>query len=184
MSLTTLKEHISNIDRCFVSDRPRVDEVLKPDSLAGRVEKIREAEDQLIRIRKCRTAPDVFREFAVDAAGAKVEEMFLGKTSSSRQRAQETVLEYALGTPIRRSASMSLNVSEMPEGEIENEIKELMGELGFARFEGKTSRLLIGPQRIKRPVEVIDHISSSGGSGELCEVDGPDPLSPRREPSG
>lgn len=181
MSLPKLKTLLRDIDDCYLSDRPRLDEVIVPERLEKKVEELREVSDFQTRIRKCRTAGDVFREFSVDAAAAKVDEMKFAKTSSSRQRAQETVLEYALGKAVQRSLSMTLKVSDMQEEELEHEIRTLMGELGFAGSEGASSRLLIGTQGGERPLEIVEVSSSPGSPRELCEVSGSHPVSPGGE---
>lgn len=183
MSLTTLKSELKKIDSAFISDRPTVDEVIRPDKLEEKVEKLRDLDQTIVRLRKCRTAADVFREFSVDAAGAKVEEMMFGKNSQSRQRAQETVLEYALGKPIQRSMSLSLKVSDMPEEELEDEIRSLMGELGFQRSQGTSSRLLIGTQGTEGPLTPENDQTQSGSPRGLCEIPSPDPSDPGGEPS-
>jgi len=177
MSLATLQSLLHSVDRCFLPDRPVVEVVTKEDS--------RELiQDTAGRLQKCRTAGAVFREFAVDAAAAKVEEMKHGKTSSARQRAQETVLEYALGKAVQRNLSMTLKVSDMGEEELTHEIRTLMGELGFAGSQGASSRLLVGAQGRERPIEALEVSTSPRSPAELCEVVRPDKTDPGGEQTG
>jgi len=178
MSLATLQSLLVSVDRCFLPDHPVVGEVLTKEDRRNAFT------DTTGRLEKCRTAGAVFREFAVDAAAAKVEEMKHGKTSSARQRAQETVLEYALGKAVQRNLSMTLKVSDMGEEELTHEIRTLMGELGFAGSSGASSRLLVGTQGREGPLEVAQVPTPSRSPAELREVLRPDPPDPGGEPTG
>lgn len=96
------------------------------------------------RFRTCRSAGAVFSEFAMDAAMEKVQEALHGRTSEARQRAQETILAYALGTPIKRSMSLSFNTSDLSDEELRHDIRRLLVDLGFQKSERAASQILIG----------------------------------------
>lgn len=152
MGLPNLKSRLHDVDRCFQSDRVTIEDVVRPERLQDKIDRVNEVEETLARMQECASAADVFRTFSVDAAKAKVMEMFYGKTSQSRQRAAETILEMGIGKPVQRIASLSLRVSDMKEEELNGEIESLMRELGFASGEGKATRLLIGPKGKPGPI--------------------------------
>jgi len=160
------------IEKCFYGKKK---EVIKPPNVP--------------RLEKCNTAQDVFREFSSDAAAGKVEEMLKAKTSSDRQRAQETILGYGLGKPINRSLSYSVQLGDVTEEELNHGIKSLLYELGYTSGEGTSDRVFIGLKGAKRPVTITEVQTSStatrgdnGISGEILEIDKEDKDLPNGEP--
>jgi len=160
--MQTLRHALLGIDRCF---EVRETFVARP-------------------IAKYRTAQEVFREHAVEIAMAKVEEARIAKTSQARQRAQETVLEYALGKPINRSITLGARISEATEEELDNDIRSLAIELGLAAGEGTSSRILIGPKRSEGYFETPSISPQSGVSRKLPPKSQEDPHLPDGESGG
>lgn len=107
------------------------------------------------RVQKLKSAGEVMADFSPDAAKLKVVEMYHAPESGERQRAQETVLNYALGRPVERRMSMEMKVSGSSDKEIDNEINRLLAKFGFQGGEGETTSLII----------------SQGGSGEPGETE-------------
>jgi hypothetical protein len=171
MTLQKLKRAVLGIDRVFLTDRIDVSDVVMAGDAAKplreKIEKAQKSEQAVDRIRRCRTASQVFLEFSIDAAAAKIDEMLHGKTSDSRQRAQETVLEYALGKPVNRILSISGKIADAADDELEHDIRRLLAELGFAKGEGATSRLLVGTQDGTGRFEVASLSTESGISAEV-----------------
>lgn len=164
-----LREMMAGIDECFVVDTVTVGDVyLGGVEFKEKVSRVERVEGMLERIRGCKTAHSVFTEFAVDAAAAKVDEMLNGKTSEARQRAAETVLEYALGKPINRNLSLSARVAEVSEEELDHEIRRYMADLGFSEREGASTQLLVGVKGSKGGHEVIEVSAKSGVSEGIC----------------
>lgn len=117
------------------------------------------------------SANEVFAEFSKMAAAMKVSEMVGALESSDRQRAQETVLGYALGKPVERTISLHANIANMSKEELVDKIREKLASLGSQLgIEGTTrgSALLIddngGGQR-DEPLEGV--CTESGVSGEV-----------------
>lgn len=85
----------------------------------------------LERLRHKSSAGEVFAEFGPEAAKLKVVEMMNPyNDSSDRQRAQETVLGYALGKPIERTQSLTVQISNMDRDELESALNEKLNRLG------------------------------------------------------
>ena len=124
------------------------------------------------RLEKLRSAGEVFGDFGRDAAEGKVLEMYLGSTSSDRQRAQETVLDRSLGKVVDRVMSLNVEVSSLKEGELDRRIRELQDELGYTERKGEFATILIGEEEVKRCGEVEGIQGECGVSGEVCEVAG------------
>ena len=118
-------------------------------SLDRKVEQTNMVIKAAAKIEKCKTANDVLSGFAKDAAAGKVVEMITARSSQDRQRAQDTVLNYALGKPVDRVMSINMEVSNMSEKEIDHKIEELLE--GFGKVGKGTATSLI--------------IESEGGEG-------------------
>jgi len=80
------------------------------------------------RAEKCPGANDIFSEFVRDAAIQTVIEMNTATQSTDRQRAQERVLDRALGKAVDRSVSVHMNVNDLSDEELNNKILQLLGE--------------------------------------------------------
>lgn len=76
------------------------------------------------------SANEVFAEFSKKAAAMKVVEMVGAIESSDRQRAQETVLGYALGKPVERTISLHANIANMSKEELIDKIREKLAIFG------------------------------------------------------
>lgn len=168
LPLEKLKKSIRAIENCFVIDRiTEADVITQGESLEKKIRAAQDVEGVLERIRSCKTPGQVFLEFANDAAAAKVDEMLFGRTSEARQRAQETVLEYALGKPINRNMSLSMKIPEAADEELEHDIRNLLVELGFSTGEGKTSQIFMGPKGTQRQISASELPSEPGISAEV-----------------
>lgn len=115
----------------------------------------------LSRFKRCRNANDVFADFALDAAKGTVLEAQLAYTSGDRQRAQETILNRALGKPVDRVMSIGMQVSSKSEPELEHDIRRLLDELGFQGGEGATRALTPGREGAQRFSKAPDIQSES-----------------------
>lgn len=117
------------------------------DEMRDLVNKQRETLKRLKRARKmmksAKSANDVFSRFALDAAELKVMEAILAKNSSDRQRAQETILDRALGKAVDRTMTVNVDISNMSDGELDDRIGKLMSDLGYTTREGGASTLII-----------------------------------------
>lgn len=168
MPLSDLKKACQSVDELFLTDKISPSDIVKRGGeFQEKVSRLQEVEETLERLARCKSAGEVFGEFAKDAAAAKVAEMVQGKTSSARQRAQETVLDYALGKPIQRTMTMGIRVSDAREEELEHDIRSLMVELGFANGQGKASPILIGTQGTESQITIIENESEPRVSGEV-----------------
>lgn len=101
----------------------------------------------LAKIRKARTANDIFADNAMDMAKATVLEAYLAYSSSDRQRAMESVLNRALGKPVDRIMSIAMQVSSKTDMELDHDIKRLLGELGYKDGKGEACPALVGGER-------------------------------------
>jgi hypothetical protein len=159
MTFAQLK-HKAQIARDLLPDYPGLEAALDPEKLQEAVESANptviegaETPEQVLtslrldwrRIQRCRTAGEVMAEFSDDAAKLKVVEMYSAEESGDRQRAQETVLNYALGRPIERRMSMEMRVSGASDKELESEITRLLAKFGFEGGERTSSSLLVDP---------------------------------------
>lgn len=113
----------------------------------------------LNKFKKCRTANDVFAETALDAAKAKVLEMHLAQSSTDRQRAQDTILDRALGKSVDRSVSVAMSISSKSEPELDHDIERLLAEFGYQGGERKDSPIFVGGEG-KTGIEEIDDVRS------------------------
>jgi hypothetical protein len=143
-------------------------------------EKFRAAQDigeTVIRVLgkfdRCSVAGDVFSEFALDAAKGLVLEMYTAGSSSDRQKAQNAVLDRALGKPVDRSINLTMDVNQASDEELNHVIGELLVELGFKGGASEVSTLLIEAEGAEGSGEVEAFSSESGVSGgvhtESCE---------------
>jgi hypothetical protein len=165
-----LKSRLKAVDDTFKVDRiSEVDVITNGEVLENKIETVRKTETVLERLRSCRSAGQVFLEFSRDAAAAKVDEMLHGSTPDSRHRAQDTVLQYALGKPINRVMSMSMHVADASEEEMKNDIRKLLAELNFAEGSGETSSLFIGAKGGEGEDQAQELQTQPRLSGEVCE---------------
>ena len=176
--LRALRKRLLDIDATFRGDRITEADVIDyqkeegtnvplSDGLKTKVEKLNKVATHVERLKTCRSAGDVFLEFAPDAAMGKVVEMISAATSETRQRAQESILEYALGKPINRSLSLTMNIPSAREEEIDSDIRRLMAELGYTTGEGASSSILIGTKGEPGFIETGAVETESGVSGEV-----------------
>lgn len=121
------------------------------------------------RLQKCQSANDVFSDFSKDAAIGKVTEMFIAKNSTDRQRAQETILDRALGKAVDRTMSINAQVSNEPDGVLDERIRQLNAELGYTAGEGSSTSLLIEGEGDKGPEEADRLQAEPGISGEVLQ---------------
>lgn len=126
------------------------------------------------RLSRCRTAGEVMAEFSQDAAALKVAEMFAGRDSGDRQRAMETVLNYALGRPVERRMSIEMKVAGSSDKELENEIQRLLDKFRFEGGKGASSSLLIEPGTEEGFEQTQELQAQSWVSGEVREEPGTD----------
>ena len=120
------------------------------DELARKVsehkKRLKDLRNAQTRMARCRSANDVFSSFASDAAKMKVKEAIMAKNSSDRQRAQETILDRALGKAVDRSISLNVEIANLTEEELNERIRK------FSQgSEGGTSSLLLDEGRVDQP---------------------------------
>lgn len=160
----------AKLARDILPNHPGLDEALDPvkyqemvetapqeiiESATSKAEVISSLKLDWKRMSRCRTAGEVMTEFAEDAAKLKVSEMFMADESGDRQRAQETVINYALGRPIERRMSMEMKVSGASDKELEGEITRLLDKFGFQGGKRTSASILIddgagqGPEQTK-----------------------------------
>lgn len=117
------------------------------DSLVEKVELSEKIAKVQERLESRASAGEVFADFSVEAARLKVTEMYIAKESSERQRAQETVLAYALGKPVERVASVNVQIANMDIEEIRSKIREKLNlfgpEVGIEGTVGRSSALIV-----------------------------------------
>lgn len=143
-SFELLRRRIQGAEKVLEDESISPEEVLK-DKKAEMEEKVALSryrrgmiKRSLRRLRQCKSASDVFSDFAKDAAKASVMEMFLASGSADRQRAAEGVLNRALGKPVDRVMSVGVQVSSMTDQELDYGIEQLLEEIGFKGGQGKT----------------------------------------------
>ena len=103
--------------------------------------RIRHLDGVADRLGHLRNADDILHEFSSDAARLLVAEMFTG-SKAERLKAIQQVLDRTMGRPVERTITM--NVKEMKDGELDNKIKDLMYGLGYIKDgeRGSTSLLI------------------------------------------
>ena len=89
------------------------------------------------KLEKFSRAQDIFSDFTTDAAKCLVIEMFHGATSNDRRKAAEALLDRELGKPMQRQMNLNMSVHDKTNKEVDYEIENLMGELGYKKKEGR-----------------------------------------------
>lgn len=165
---STLRKKLKAVDKCFVIDKISERDVLEGgEKLEKKIERAMEIESSQERILRCASAGSVFQEFAKDAAARKVHEMEHAQYSGDRQRAQETIIEYAMGKPINRMMSLSMKIPDAPEEELDHDIRRLMAELGYSTRQGKTTSILIGNEGDQSDLQTVEARSQPRISEEV-----------------
>ena len=145
--MTKLRNRLKKAEEVVADDSITPEDVLKEDqeTIAEKVAlaKYRRGvvRRTLRRFKNCRSAQDVFADFAMDAAKTTVLEMELAYSSGDRQRAAEAVLNRALGKPVDRIMSIGMQVSSKSDPELDHDIRRLLAELGYQGTEGEARAL-------------------------------------------
>lgn len=119
------------------------------------------------------SANEVFAAFSKDVAALKVAEAFNAIESSDRQRAQETILGYALGKPVERTISLHANIANMSKEELLDQIRQKLDsigpQVGIPGAAGGHSLLLDGGggAECSEPLERVQ--AECGVSGEVSQ---------------
>lgn len=160
--MRALRERLQKAEKLIADESITPEEVLK-DQKAEMAEKVALSRYRrgmvkrtVRRFKKCRSANDVFSDFALDAAKATVMEMSLAFSSGDRQRAAETVLNRALGKPVDRVMSIGMQVSAKSDPELDHDIERLLAELGFEGKEGAPRQISAGAEGEKGHWEAVD----------------------------
>jgi hypothetical protein len=164
---TEILERFQSIVTCGLEILQKAKALEKPPS----IEEMETGDIIKHRLKRCQTAADIFAEFSVDAAALKVTEMYKASTSGDRQRAQDRVLNYALGKPVERSMSIQVRVANMTDDEIDHETTRLLEKfapkLGFKGGTGTSRSILIANGGEGRPPETGELQTQSGLPDEI-----------------
>lgn len=94
------------------------------------------------RLEQCRSADEVFSSFAIDAAKVLVSIMTTSHSAADRQRAAVCLLDRAIGRPVDRMMSVTMEVANSSDEELDSRINDLLLELGYVTQTSNNSFLI------------------------------------------
>jgi len=163
------KQLMRAVQKTVPDNNPGHGLLVHPDEVEEELDEVREKTALIKKFERYNRADDLLKDFSPQAAKRLVYEMEFGRTSNDRRSAAVAVLDRALGKPVDRVLNITAEINQYMDQELDTSIRTLLGELGYQKQEGETSRKLIVTENPAGPGKAKTVHRASGVSGELSE---------------